>query len=76
MQAGFFELIQSQTETIMLANASPEYLFKTVDPAVVPELKAKPKRALICVLGALLGGMLGVLIVLVRHFTAKDESAD
>ena len=76
LQAGFFELIQSQTETIMLANASPEYLFKTVDPAVVPELKAKPKRALICVLGALLGGMLGVLIVLVRHFTAKDESAD
>ena len=55
LQAGFFELIQSQTETIMLANASPEYLFKTLDPAVVPELKAKPKRALICVLGAMLG---------------------
>lgn len=71
LQAGFFELIQSQTETIMLANAAPEYLFKTVDPAVVPELKAKPKRALICVLGALLGGMLGVLIVLVRHFMTK-----
>jgi len=75
LQAGFFELIQSQTETIMLANASPEYLFKTLDPAVVPELKAKPKRALICVLGALLGGMLGVLIVLVRHFMNKPEEA-
>jgi uncharacterized protein involved in exopolysaccharide biosynthesis len=74
LQAGFFELIQSQTETIMLANAAPEYLFKTIDPAVVPELKAKPKRALICVLGALLGGMLGVLIVLVRHFTASRAS--
>jgi len=68
LQMGFFELIQSQTETIMLANASPEYLFKTLDPAVVPELKAKPKRALICVLGFLLGGMVGVFIVLVRHF--------
>jgi len=68
LQMGFFELIQSQTETIMLANASPEYLFKTLDPAVVPELKAKPSRALICVLGGLLGGMLGVLVVLVRHF--------
>jgi uncharacterized protein involved in exopolysaccharide biosynthesis len=67
LQMGFFELIQSQTETIMLANASPEYLFKTLDPAVVPELKAKPSRALICVLGAILGGMLGVLIVLVMH---------
>jgi uncharacterized protein involved in exopolysaccharide biosynthesis len=68
LQMGFFELIQSQTETIMLANASPEYLFKTLDPAVVPELKAKPSRALICVLGAMLGGLLGTLIVLVRHF--------
>jgi uncharacterized protein involved in exopolysaccharide biosynthesis len=67
LQSGFFELIQSQTETVMLANASPEYLFKTLDPAVVPELKSKPKRALICVLGAILGGMLGVLIVFVRH---------
>jgi uncharacterized protein involved in exopolysaccharide biosynthesis len=75
LQMGFFELIQSQTETIMLANASPEYLFKTLDPAVVPELKVKPKRALICVLGALLGGMLGALIVLVRYFSSlkKDE---
>lgn len=76
LQVGFFELIQSQTETIMLANASPEYLFKTLDPAVVPELKAKPKRALIAVLGTLLGGMLGVLIVLVRHFTGKAHSAE
>ena len=76
LQMGFFELIQSQTETIMLANASPEYLFKTLDPAVVPELKAKPSRALICLLGTMLGGMLGALIVLVRHFSSlrKDES--
>lgn len=73
LQAGFFEMIQSQTETIMLANASPEYLFKTLDPAVVPELKAKPKRALICVLGALLGGMLGVLWVLIRHYANKPD---
>ena len=76
LQTGLFELIQSQTETIMLANASPEYLFQTIDPAVVPELKAKPKRALICVLGVMLGGMLGVLIVLVRHFMNKGEDVE
>jgi uncharacterized protein involved in exopolysaccharide biosynthesis len=69
LQAGLFELIQSQTETIMLANASPEYLFKTLDPAVVPEMKAGPKRALICILGSLLGALLGGLIALVRHFS-------
>jgi LPS O-antigen subunit length determinant protein (WzzB/FepE family) len=35
----------------------------------VPETKAKPKRALIVVLGTMLGGILSVMIVLVRHFT-------
>lgn len=73
LQAGFFELIQQQTETIMLAKASPEYVFRTIDPALVPEEEAKPKRALICVLGTMLGGMLGVLIVLVRHYAFKGE---
>jgi LPS O-antigen subunit length determinant protein (WzzB/FepE family) len=76
MRTSLFELIQSQTQTIMLANASPEYIFKTVDPAVVPELKAKPKRALIAVLGTMCGGMLGVLVVLVRHFSRKDNASN
>ena len=59
----------------MLAQVRPEYVFKTIDPAVVPEEKSEPKRALICVLGTLLGGMLSVLIVLVRHyaFSSKQE---
>lgn len=73
LQAMFFELIQSQTETVMLAEVRPEYVFKTIDPAVVPEEKSKPSRALICVLGTLLGGMLGVVIILIRHY-AQPES--
>ena len=75
LQAMFFELIQSQTETVMLAEVRPEYVFKTIDPAVVPEEKSKPSRALICVLGTLLGGMLGVVIVLIRHY-ARSEATD
>jgi len=75
LQTMFFELIQSQTETVMLAQVRPEYVFKTIDPAVVPEEKSKPSRALICVLGTLLGGMLGVLLVLVRHYAFNKDSA-
>ncbi|NVK00497.1 MAG: LPS O-antigen length regulator, partial [Oceanospirillaceae bacterium] len=70
----FFDLIQSQIETMMLAKATPEYLFKTIDPAVVPELKVKPKRSLIVALGVLLGGMLGVLLVLIRHYAFNSKS--
>ena len=75
LQSMFFELIQSQTETVMLAEVRPEYVFKTIDPAVVPEEKSKPSRALICVLGTLLGGMLGVVIVLVRHYARSEPEA-
>ena len=71
----FFELIQSQTETIMLAKVREEYLFKVIDPAIVPEQKYGPKRALICVLGTLLGGMLAVLLVLIRHYAFKPEES-
>jgi uncharacterized protein involved in exopolysaccharide biosynthesis len=73
LQSMFFELIQSQTETIMLAKVRQEYAFKTIDPAVVPEEKFEPQRALICVLGALFGGMLAVLWVLVVHYAKKRE---
>ena len=68
-----FNLVEEQTKTIMFSKVRDEYVFKTIDPALVPEEKAKPKRALICVLGTLLGGMLGVGIILVRFaFNKKD----
>ncbi|EKO3569140.1 LPS O-antigen length regulator [Vibrio metschnikovii] len=74
MQATFYSLIEEQTKSLMLAEAQDEFVFKLIDPAVVPELKDGPKRALICVLGTLLGGMLGVAIVLVRFaFRREDE---
>ena len=75
LQAMFFELIQSQTETVMLAEVRPEYVFKTIDPAVIPEEKSKPSRASICVLGTLLGGMLGVVIVLIRHYARSEPES-
>ena len=75
LQVMFFELIQSQTETVMLAEVRPEYVFKTIDPAVVPEEKSKPRRALICVLGTLLGGMLGVLLILIRRYAFSSSDA-
>ena len=68
MQAVFYQLIEEQTKTLMLAEVSEEYVFKTLSPAKVAEEKSKPKRALIAILGFMLGGMLSVIVVLVRHF--------
>ncbi|MCX8854940.1 Wzz/FepE/Etk N-terminal domain-containing protein [Vibrio parahaemolyticus] len=74
MQSTFYKLIEEQTKSLMLAEVQEEFIFKVVDPALVPELKDGPKRALICVLGTLLGGMLGVAIVLVRFAFRKEDT--
>lgn len=73
MQSVFYQLIEEQTKNLMLAQVQDEFVFKTIDPAVVPEEKAGPKRAIMCIIAALLGGMLGIGIVLIRFaFTKKD----
>lgn len=61
-----FSLIEDQTKTLMLANVRNEYVFKTVDPAVVSENKSKPSRALIVLLSLFIGGILSTLFVLVK----------
>jgi uncharacterized protein involved in exopolysaccharide biosynthesis len=68
MQVIFYQLIEEQTKTLMLAEVSNEYVFKTISQAKVAEVRVKPKRALIVVLGVFLGGMLSILIVLIRNF--------
>ncbi len=67
MRTIFYELIEQQTKIIMLAQVREEYMFKTIDKPVVPEEKAKPSRALICILGTMLGGMLAVMAIFIRH---------
>ncbi|MBA6381041.1 LPS O-antigen length regulator [Colwellia sp. BRX10-1] len=73
METVFYQLIEEQTKNMMLTKVSAEYVLKTIDPAQVPDTKAKPKRALIAVLGTMLGGILSVLIVLIRHFTKNNK---
>jgi len=65
MQSVFFRLIEEQTKTVMLAKVSDEYLLKTLDPAVAPEEKAKPFRALIVILSTMLGGIIAIILAMV-----------
>ena len=70
----FYNLIQAQTEKMMLANVREEYVFKTIDPATIPETKSEPKRALICIFGTMLGGFLSLIYVFVRHYIRPVNS--
>ncbi|MFM7967746.1 LPS O-antigen chain length determinant protein WzzB [Aeromonas sp. A-5] len=49
--------------------------FSYLDAPDEPQSRDKPKRPLVVVLATLLGGMLGVGIVLVRHMFRRPESA-
>ena len=67
LKSVFFELIQSQTETLMLTEARSEYIFRVVDPAEAPDIKASPNRSLIVILGTALGFLLSCVILLLRY---------
>jgi len=62
-----FGLVEGQLERIMLANVRPEYAFKVLDPAVVPEERSHPRRALILAVSLVLGVMLGLFAALVAE---------
>lgn len=39
MQNTFYKLIEEQTKSLMLAEAQDEFVFKVIDPAIVPDKK-------------------------------------
>jgi uncharacterized protein involved in exopolysaccharide biosynthesis len=64
IQRALYGLIERETKTNMLANTRKEYAFTVVDPAVVPEQRVWPRRTLIVLSSAVLGGLLGLFIAL------------
>jgi uncharacterized protein involved in exopolysaccharide biosynthesis len=60
-----YEIIESQTKTLMLANGRREYAFQVIDPAVPPEIRSSPQRSLMVIGGTAGGFLLGLLIAFV-----------
>lgn len=68
VKEAIYGLMEAQMKEAMLANVSEEYAFRVIDPAFVPEKKAKPKRVLICIAGTFVSALLGVFFVFGRKF--------
>ena len=66
MQRIFYELIEVQTKTKMLAEIRDQYVLRVIDVPTVPELKDEPKRSFIVVLVVLLGILFGVFLAMFR----------
>ena len=69
------QLLQEETKKLTLIEANQYYVFDYIDPPASMEKKSEPKRALICIFSALLGGMLSLVIVLIRHYAIKQKAA-
>ena len=69
------QLLQEETKKLTLIEANQFYVFDYIDPPAVMELKSEPKRAIFCILSALLGGILSVLFVTIRHYAFSKKTS-
>tara|TARA_B110000008_G_C16977396_1_gene566493 strand:+ start:1009 stop:1956 length:948 start_codon:yes stop_codon:yes gene_type:complete len=67
------QLLQEETKKLTLIEANQFYVFDYIDPPVVMEKKSEPKRSLICILSALLGGIISIFLVLIKHYFIKEK---
>ena len=61
-------LIEAQLKTQMMAQITDDYLLQVIDAPYVPEVRSKPNRAIICVMGSIIGFMLSALWVFSSFF--------
>ena len=67
-QETLFELMAKQYELARLDEAREGAVVQVVDPAIVPERRSKPKRALIIVITTIVAGVLLFGFLIVREF--------
>ncbi|WFE68777.1 Wzz/FepE/Etk N-terminal domain-containing protein [Thiomicrospira sp. R3] len=70
-----FRIIEENLKSLTLAQTEADFVFRTIDPAVVPEQKSGPKRSLMVAVGLVLGFMLGVFYALVASAVRKRRES-
>jgi len=71
-----YGLISTEQKQAMLANTQQDFVFRVIDPAVVPDKKIKPKRAIIVIVTAFVVGFLCVIFVFIQEgFRKRKEES-
>ena len=66
-------LLQQETQKLTLVEANEYYVYEYIDPPAVMERKIEPRRSLICIVGAFLGMIIGIIFILIRHHRSKES---
>lgn len=80
LRQGAFDLMRTQLEQVVFARVRPNFAFQVIDPAIVPEADQYvfPSRFIAAIVGASLGGLLGLgialLLLLVKRMGRADDS--
>lgn len=67
LQQSIGRLLESELQKLMLARGNDEFAFRVIDPAEVPNMPARPRRALIVALGLVLGLAFGIFAAFLKH---------
>ena len=65
------ELLKKQIQDLTLIEVHESYVFEYIDPPAVMENRVEPSRALISILGFILGLMISIIVVFIIYFRPK-----
>ncbi len=74
IQQKVFELLTQQLELAKIEEAKDDITFQVIDPAIPPEKRIKPKRALNVLLAGVVSLFLGVFLVFFLEYLDKQRS--
>jgi LPS O-antigen subunit length determinant protein (WzzB/FepE family) len=74
MKSVFYDIVKEQTKTKMLAEANAEYVFVTINKAMIPVIKSQPVRSIIVIVSTLLGFIFSLLLVLFQKYFYKTNT--
>lgn len=67
------DLLKKELQKLTLIEANKDYVFEYIDPPAVMEQKSGPTRSRICILGAFIGSLIGVFLVLIKRYGLKSN---
>jgi uncharacterized protein involved in exopolysaccharide biosynthesis len=69
------ELLQEETQKLTLIEAKEYYVFDYIDPPAIMEKKSEPKRFLISIASGIFGGILSILLVLIKNYIFRNKTS-
>ena len=66
-------LVQKETEKLMLVEANEDYVYRAIDPPIVPQNKSEPSRTIIVLVSTMLGGIFSLMFVFFRYYLLQNN---